>query len=316
MKQHKILVYVLLSTDNKAYLKDKLKSRNVAIVFRDELDPREMETGTLSPNIIFGNPPAVFLQDAGDSLEWIQLESTGFDAYQHVRIQAPITNLHGYFAEPCAETVLAGILALYRKIDELVLLKQHKTWKGSGLRPSMRMLYQKKVICLGSGSIARAIGRLLTGFQCKFTYYGRPHPDVTLHDKAALFSALPDIDILINALPGTAETAGFVDGPLLDALSREAIVVNIGRGGTVDENALVRALQCRSIGGAVLDVYEKEPLPGDHPLWDCPNTMLTQHTGGGSGGEVKGKIDFFVANLSRMLEGKPLQNVVSLGKGY
>lgn len=311
-----IFVYVLLSEINKQYLRKRLSPYGVRLLFRDEVSDHDIARAILSSEVVFGNPPAKSLMGIKSNLQWIQLESTGFDAYQHIPIRASLTNLHGYFAEPCAETVIAGILALYRRINELVLLKQNKTWVGSDIRPAMELLRKKTVICLGSGTIARAIGKILDAFQCNITYYGHNHPEVTIHDRTTLLNVLPNTDILIDTLPGTVETAGFVDEAIFNAMKDQAVFVNIGRGSTVNEEALVKALHQQSIGGAVLDVYGTEPLAVDHPFWDCPNTILTQHTGGGSIGEERGKVDFFVDNFHRFIQGNPLYNVVTLKKGY
>src|SRR3546814_8315617 len=110
----------------------------------------------------------------------MQLYSAGFNEDQGLQKAIPVSNLHGFFAQPCAETGLAGILALYRKIDELTLLKSRKEWAGHVLRPQLQLLQGKDVIMLGTGTIAMAICELLAGFQCKVELYGRSHPEARL----------------------------------------------------------------------------------------------------------------------------------------
>ncbi|HEY9561735.1 MAG TPA: NAD(P)-dependent oxidoreductase, partial [Anseongella sp.] len=131
-----------------------------------------------------------------------------------------------------------------------------------------------------------------------------------------LLEALPEAHILIDTLPATGETQGFISSTVLDAMRSESIFVNIGRGNTVVEPALVNALRTRKIGGAVLDVYALEPLPADNPLWVLPNVIITQHTGGGFADEQKYKISFFLKNLHRVLQNETPLNLVDLQKGY
>ena len=121
---------------------------------------------------------------------------------------------------------------------------------------------------------------------------------------------------MISCLPETEETIGILDRSRLSKLKRDALFVNVGRGSVVDENVLVDLLTNKKIGGCVLDVSGQEPLPADHPLWECPNTILTQHTGGGDENEVTGKVKLFLKNLERFNDGKELNHIVNINKGY
>jgi glyoxylate/hydroxypyruvate reductase A len=120
----------------------------------------------------------------------------------------------------------------------------------------------------------------------------------------------------VNCLPSTPETANFFSRERLARFSSRAIFVNIGRGSAVDEAALIEVLQNRKIGGAVLDVFKQEPLPGEHPYWDCPRTLVLQHTGGGYDEELIDKARIFVSNLNLYRTGHPLQNQINLVRGY
>lgn len=311
----KLFIHALLSEENKKFLRGRLPTGATA-VFLDELTGPARREEFARADYAYGNPPADWLEGEDIRLQWVQLYSAGFSEYQQLGRSIPVSNLHGFFARPCAETLVGGILAIYRKIDELTLLKSRKEWIGSALRPRMKLLHGKKVILLGTGTIALAIREILMGFRCELSLYGRTHPEARFRTKQELLEALPEADILINTLPGTVKTKGFVSADLLQAMHPDAIVANIGRGSTVDEPALLRALQERRIGGAVLDVYAQEPLPVDSPLWNCPNVILTQHTGGGSAEEERGKISFFLENLSRVLAGDKPLNLVDLRRGY
>lgn len=311
----KVFVHTLLKEENKQFLRNNLPD-GMEAVFVDEIKEPVRREEFRGAVYTYGNPPADWLEKEGIALRWMQLYSAGFDPYQGLRRPIPVSNMHGYFAQPCAETVVAGILALYRKIDELTLLKERKEWTGGALRPKMQLLRDKRAVLLGAGTIAMAIGEILAGFRCQVSFYARTHSAASIRSKEALLEHLPATDLLINTLPGTAETTKLVSGPVLRALPASAVFANIGRGSTVDEQALIEALQSRQIGGAVLDVYEEEPLPPDSPLWDCPNTILTQHTGGGWMDEERGKVAFFLENLQRVLKGEEPLNLVDLEKGY
>lgn len=314
-KHVKLFVHALLSKKHKEFLRAQVPE-GTAVLFLDEIAEPSRQAEFATATHVYGNPPAAWFAVKDLSIRWMQLYSAGFSEYQQLEKPIPVSNMHGYFARPCAETVVAGILALYRKIDELALLKSRKEWVGRLLRPQMKLLQGKSVILLGAGTISMAVNELLSGFRCRVSFYGRTHPAAALRNKEDLFNVLPETDILVNTLPGTAETHHFVSADLLKELHPAAIFVNIGRGSTVDQEALVRVLLERRIGGAVLDVYEEEPLPAESPLWKCPNTILSQHTGGGSAEEERGKVEFFLANLDRVLKEETPLNLVDIRKGY
>jgi phosphoglycerate dehydrogenase-like enzyme len=129
-----------------------------------------------------------------------------------------------------------------------------------------------------------------------------------------LTRALSEADAVVVTVPLTAATRGLIDADALAALSPSAWLVNIARGPIVDEAALIKALRDRRIAGAVLDVFDQEPLPPDHPLWDLPNVVLTPHISGPSTPEEIGPI--FNDNLRRFLAGKPLRHIVDRRRGY
>ncbi|HYH56480.1 MAG TPA: D-2-hydroxyacid dehydrogenase [Anseongella sp.] len=311
----KIFVHTFLNEESKAFLRSRLPG-GTAAVFLDEIAKPDLEEEFAGAAYVYGNPPVGWLRGKDMGLRWIQLYSSGFSEYQGLKGDIPVSNMHGYFARPCAETAVAGILALYRKIDDLTLLKSRKEWVGGALRPKMKLLQGKKVILLGSGTIAGAVAEILSGFRCRVDLYGRTHAAATVRSREELLRLLPQADIVVNTLPGTAETREFVSASLLKSMHPAAVFVNIGRGSTVDEPALIKALEEGWIGGAVLDVYAEEPLPPSSRLWNSPNTILTQHTGGGSEEEEKGRLSFFLENLNRVMTGGTPLNLVDLRKGY
>jgi glyoxylate/hydroxypyruvate reductase A len=264
--------------------------------------------------VAFGNPPAAWLAQTR-ALRWIQLESVGFNEYRGLDWGAlgrriTMTNLAGFFAEPVAETALAGILALHRGLDRLVRLQSARDWQGDPLRRRLRTLAGGRVVLFGAGAINRRLAALLEPFGCAIESFAR---DWTAE---RLDRVLARADVVVSTVPETDATIGVFDAPRLDVLKETAIFVNLGRGSVVAEQALAERLRAGRLGGAVIDVTVEEPLPPDHPFWDCPRLILTQHTGGGSEDEMDRKIEVFADNLQRYRAGRPLIGVVDFDKGY
>jgi phosphoglycerate dehydrogenase-like enzyme len=248
--------------------------------------PEAEKLSTLAAaHIVFGNVPASWLAASSD-LRWVQLESAGVDAYLGINdlpraVPAQLTHLSGFFDRAVAEAALAGILGLYRLFPRLLLAQPQSAWIKAEVEPGIRALDGQRVLLLGAGGIARRIARLL-----------------------------------INTLPHTSATIGFLNHARLARLKPDAVVCNVGRGSTLDESALVEHLDSGHLGGAVLDVTAIEPLPVASPLWRHPKVLLTQHTGGRFPGESDRKIDVFLANLARYERGEALHGPVNSKRGY
>ncbi len=287
-------------------------------IFHDELQNEDERRAAIADaDIIFGNIKSPELLDTAPRLQWIQFASAGFDAYRGLRTRAIATNMRDYFSEPCAETIVAGILALYRGIHEFALLKQQQTWVGHDVRTNLFMLNKRSVIILGAGAIGKRLAKLLSGFDCQVIFFARSSPLAIINTTDELLQAASGADVIIGALPGTAETKGLFTNAMIDAMRANAIFCNVGRGNLLeDETHLIRALNERKIAGAVLDVTAEEPLPPGHPLWTTPNTILTQHSGGGNLTELQGIVALFLTNLKNLEAGRPLMNRIELNKGY
>ena len=292
----------------------KLSENGHLHIRTDYDDNAEIDPAFTDCEVVFGNVPAAWLEQTS-KLRWVQLESVGFGEYRNLdwsvlEKQITITNLASFFADPVAQSTLAGILAHFRGIDQLVLLKHTKEWVGDPIREGLRTLSGATLVLFGYGSINRRLAELLTPFECHITRFG------SNWTPSRLDRALAVADIVVSAAPETNATIGVFDQAHLDLLKRDALFVNVGRGSVVDEQALAVALENRKIGGAVIDVTMDEPLPGDHPFWTAPNMILSQHSGGGSRDELDRKIDVFADNLARYRAGKVLFSVVDFERGY
>ncbi len=284
------------------------------VVLAAELPAAAQAAAVHAADVLFGNPAPELLTQALPNLRLWQLDSAGFDRYQGLAVAAPVCNMGDYFAWPCAETMVAGLLALYRALPELARLQAAQHWVGAPIRERMGLLRGKRVVILGAGTIGQAVRQQLSGFGCVVQLLARTDPQAQLHSRQDLTQALPQTDIVINCLPGTAE--GFFTAELIAAMAPGSFYASVGRGNTTDEPALVAALQAGHLGGAVLDVTATEPLPPGHPLWLLPNVLLTQHTGGGQPAEAEGKVAQLLRNLGHLQANEPLENVVQLAQGY
>ncbi|GAC1367941.1 MAG: D-2-hydroxyacid dehydrogenase [Hymenobacter sp.] len=311
----RLFVYSPLSAAARAHLRHQLPAE-VTVTFGDELPTSQQLPTFQTAEVVLGNPPpAWFAAGPLPQLRFWQIDSSGFERYRHMRLSVPVANLGDFFAWPCAETMVGGLLALCRRLPELAVLQAQKHWVGGAfVRNQASLLRGRRVVVLGAGAIGLAVRQQLSGFECPVQLVARTHPQAQLHSKEELKAVLPETDIVINCLPGSAE--GFFSADLVAAMRPGSIYASVGRGNTTDERALLAALQAGHLGGAVLDVTAIEPLPADNPLWTLPNVLLTQHTGGGQLREDEGKVDVLVGNLHRLQAGQPLKNLVDLSRGY
>lgn len=290
------------------------------VTFCADLPEAEKRTALAAAHIVFGNVPATWLSAAA-GLRWVQLESAGVDAYLALNTTpratpVQVTNLAGFFDRAVAEAALAGILAFYRQLPRLLVAQPQSRWIKPEVEPAIRALDGQRVVILGAGGIAQRIARLLTAFDAHVQFFSRTARAHSLSTPAELDTALAVTDLLINTLPHTPATIGFLDHTRLARLKRDAVVCNVGRGSTLDEVALIALLDSGHLGGAVLDVTAIEPLPTDSPLWQHPKVLLAQHTGGRFPGETDRKIDVFLGNLARFESGEPLVHLVVPERGY
>ncbi|WP_317197871.1 NAD(P)-dependent oxidoreductase [Hymenobacter pini] len=307
-------MYSALSNKARAELLQQLPPE-VTTTFRTDLAVADQQTALQAAELLLGNPPAAWLQESlPPYLRFWQIDSAGIDQYRQVQPHFPVANMGDFFAWACAETMVAGLLALLRYIPELAVWQTQRHWEGAALRSRMGLLRHRRIIILGRGTIGLAVARQLQGFDCPVQFLARTDANAQLHTRDQLLAALPHTDILINCLPGAAGQV--VTREVLAALPAHAIYASVGRGNTTDEPALIEALTTQRLAGAVLDVTAQEPLPADSPLWHLPRVLLTQHSGGGQPHEDEGKVALFLRNLRHVRQQEPLENPVQLHRGY
>ncbi|MFM8393135.1 MAG: D-2-hydroxyacid dehydrogenase, partial [Acidobacteriota bacterium] len=274
--------------------------------------PADLETAVVA----FGQPDVETVMRSR-TLRWVQLDSAGYERYdrddlrRHLREHdLVITNSSRVYAQPCAEHLLAMIFALARQLPGAMAAQSgDHSWPMATLRAESRLLQGQRALLLGYGTIGRTVAALLGPLEMKLSGYRR-HPDgqegIPMVGESGLAPELAQADHVINILPASPTTRGFCNGAFFGQMKRGAIFYNIGRGVTVDQEALLVSLQSGHLAAAALDVTDPEPLPPEHPLWKAPNCLITPHTAGGHGREKEVLIAHFLTNLRRYQAGEPL----------
>jgi phosphoglycerate dehydrogenase-like enzyme len=259
-------------------------------------------------------------------LRWVHATSAG--AGEQVRKaelspealeRVTITTSSGVHAVPLAEFAVLGLLAVAKELPQLVEDQRARAWPE--VRQPLRELSGQTLFLVGLGEIGREVARLGKALGMRTVGFRRtqgPPPEWVdeVHGPERLTELADQADAMVVSLPMTEQTAGLVDRATIERLPASCIFVNVGRGGVVDEPALVDALRDRRIAGAVLDVFTTEPLPADSPLWTLPNVLVTPHAAALSARENERITELFTDNLRRFLDGRPLRNVVEPGVYY
>lgn len=251
---------------------------------------------------------------ADEGLRWVHTASAGVDLLVFpglVESDVVLTNSRGVFDAPIAEYVLGLVLALGKDLPATLAFQRDAVWRH---RVTQRVSGTRAVV-VGSGPIGRAIAELLAAVGIDAALVGR-RAGLGVHAFDELDGLLPEADWLVLAAPLTPATRGLLDAGRLAALPRRARVVNIGRGGLVEEDALVAALAEGRIAGAALDVFATEPLPADSPLWRQPTVIVSPHMSGDTDTWRADLLAVFADNLDRYRRGVPLRNVVDKTLGY
>jgi phosphoglycerate dehydrogenase-like enzyme len=251
------------------------------------------------------------------SLKWLFTYSAGLDGLDlglFARRGVVLTNGSGLNSSAVAEYAVLGILAAAKRYDEVVRLTDRREWTD---RPPGRLeLQDSHALIVGFGAIGQAIAERLKSFHVAITGVTRSGRDGTL-TPAQWRTRLGEFDWVVLAAPVTVETQAMFGADEFAAMKPTAWLVNMGRGGLVDQTALADALRAKKIGGAFLDVVTPEPLPAEDPLWGVKNCLISMHLSGRSQTSLLPRaVDLFLANLEAFQRGTPMRNVVDLTAGY
>ena len=299
---------LILSHDSEQY-KARLQQLN--------LPNLEIVTGTTTCDIVLGEPNKIkaVLPDLSQ-LKWVQSIYAGVEPLVDLsqRRDYVLTNARGVFGEWMSEFVFGYLLFLEKRILDRIEAQRSRDWN----RSEAGTLRGKTIGLLGVGSIGEHLAGTAKCFGMKVRGYTRNSETSTQVDKyyhgADLLKFADGLDYVVSVLPRVKETDKLVDEAFLNALPDRAVLINVGRGNSVDEAALEKALKEGRLAAAVLDVFEKEPIPADHPFWDTPNLYMTYHTSAISYPDDITKL--FVENYHLYTQGKPMKYVVDFEKGY
>ncbi len=254
---------------------------------------------------------------AAPNLKWVHFPSTGID--QHSFLPAlrgrgvRMTTSAGSNGEPVGQTAICGLLMLARGFPRWIAAQREHKWDPARGRDVPRDLRGQTVIVVGLGTIGTTVARFCQAMEMKVIGLRRSpkhdgDPVDEMHTLDKLPALLPLCDWLVLACPYTPETHQLVNAKTLALMPKHAHLVNVARGAVCDEKALIAALQTKTIAGAYLDVFEKEPLPADSPLWDIPNVIVSPHNASASAGNDTRAARIFTDNLPLFVAGQALHN--------
>lgn len=268
-------------------------------------------------NMMLGDPPLIGqLLPFADQLEWVQSSWAGVDhlCRQNLRRDYTLTNAKGIFGPLVSEYVMTYLFGFERRIFDMKSNQLNHNWRPLAYRPANEI----ELGIIGLGSIGRHLAMTARHFGLRVTGLNRsgsPCDEVEkVYTKEALADFLETLDYVVLTLPATPETEHLVDADVLRLMKPSSILMNVGRGNSINEDDLVQALREGVIGGAVLDVFEKEPLPQDSPLWQLTNVYVTPHSSANSFPEDITAV--FIENYQRFLRREPLLHVVDFELGY
>jgi phosphoglycerate dehydrogenase-like enzyme len=274
-----------------------------------------------SAEILFDFGPALMTGElaALPSLRWIQSSSAGVGQFA-VRVGLTtssiiVTTASGIHARPIAEFVLMAVLMFVKEAFRLAADQRAHRWE----RYASEEVAGKIVGIVGVGRIGREIARTVRALDARVIGTvrdpnGRRAEDLfldTLLPAQRVDEVIASADFLVLCCPHTPETAGLLNATRLARMKHDAALINVARGAIVDEPALIEALRAGRLRGAALDVFAREPLPLESPLWDMPNVLICPHSASTALSENATLIDLFCDNLRRYLDGVPLRNVLN-----
>ncbi|MDF9833263.1 phosphoglycerate dehydrogenase-like enzyme [Ereboglobus sp. PH5-5] len=301
------------SDDVSRQLEEGLGALGHRLVFSEFCSASVLDAGKPDPllataDVALGQPDVAQCMSL-PALRWIEVTTAGYTRYDREDFQDAIraragafTNASQVFAEPCAQHVLAMMLAFARQ-----LLPSHRdqltdqSWHYSERRYDSRLLNGETVLMLGYGTIARRLAELLAPFGMKVVAVRRraiSEPGVHIIPEDRVSAALAGADHIVNLLSDNETTRNYVNARRLSCCKSGAKFYNIGRGTTVDHRALIEALESGRLAAAYLDVFETEPLPPADPLWTARNCYITPHTAGGRRDQDAAIVRHFLENLA------------------
>lgn len=265
--------------------------------------------------LIAANTFPVEALSGAERLRWVHVQGAGVDRWIEADL-APgvrVTRTVGTFGPRMAEYAMAHLLAVHHRLHDYREDQAARRWKK---RPATALRGRRLGIA-GFGAIGSTLAQRAAAFEMEVVGLARsekPGGSFRVYPQEQLHAFLADLDVVVNTLPLTSASRCLFDASAFDAMMPGAWFLNMGRGGTVEESALIDSLQSGHLGGAILDVFEVEPLPADSPLWTLPNVIVTPHISGPTLPEEV--VEVFLANLPRFRDGAALLDEVERATAY
>lgn len=296
------------------------------VYMEDRFSEQEFMEKLPGANAIVGDPKMHWMADEEKmkNVEWLQTSWAGVRPFVETpAVQKLIfTNSAGGYGPAVSDHLLAMFLALTRRIQQYAACQKEGNWVRLGNTWPME---GKTALILGAGDLGIHVAKRLKGFDMKTIGFCRraraaEQPFDRLITIDEFDEVLPEADLIVGCLPSNPKTVGLLNEKRLRLVKKNAIFVNAGRGDVVDTEVLTELTASGHLWGVGLDVTDPEPLPGDHPLWQLPNAIITPHVGGLAFGysELTEKLLYGIAidNLDNYLNGKPMKHLVDFGEGY
>ena len=269
--------------------------------------------------MINSSPPRENLRARAPRLRWIQTTGAGVDSlapFDWLPSDVALTNNRGAHGEKAEDSCAMALLMLNARMPEVLTNQREQRWQLIFSTP----IEGKTAVVIGFGDLGQGAGRAAKKLGLKVLAVTRrgkaARPADGVYPVSRIDGVLPRADFVIVATPLTPDTRGLLNRRRLDLLKPAAGVVNIGRSPIIDYAALTQKLERGEIAGAVLDVFDQEPLPPDSPLWATRNLVVTPHISCDDPRYIDRLFDTWFANLERFVNGKPLRNVVDRRLGY
>lgn len=309
-------VLVVIEVDDKVKKKMINECNNASLDFYDRKDV----TPELLNNydVLVGNLTPKLLKET--NLKWIHLESAGAERYLDIDSNVILTNSTGAYGEAIAEYMLAGIFTFFKRFNEYIKVQPNHSWNYLG---KVKRVYGSKVLVVGLGDIGNTFARKMKDLGCRVSGVKRTLNDAPEYiDNIYTFDNIDEVigeyDIVALSLPHTKETDKIFDYNRIKKMKKDALLINVGRGKTVDTDDLIKALEEGHLLGACLDVVDPEPFPINSRLWQLDNVIITPHVSGNYSMDYTYErvIEIAIDNINRYSKGEELINLIDRKLGY
>lgn len=284
---------------------------------------REIENSELTDDaeiLICYNPFKVLDISKMEKLKLIILSSIGFDQLPLEKLEGrdiKITNNQGGYSIPMGEWIVMNLLEIFKKSKERYSMQKKKKWK---IDTSVLELYGKSILFLGTGTIAKEGAKRLATFGVDIYGLSKSGKTNEIFDKVfkmeELYDNIDKFDAIVSTLPHTKETEHIINDKFLYNMKYKSALINVSRGKIVDESALINSLSNDKLLGVALDVFDKEPLDENSPLWTYENVYISSHNSWISEMRNERRFNYIINNLKLLKEGKKLNNEVNIIRGY